>query len=168
MMDSKFCWKYDSNPLKFCLSLGEQAQMNLNWSFLIAVIDRHTEVHTLPSLSRDPDNAVQKSAQEGDMELLDPTVTTTTPSTEVDLKDPNKYCVLCAASFNNPQMALQHYNGRKHQRNQTRQELLKELGDQQGNTGSCLPAKQYNIKPIRPLMWVEWCSQGTFIGRQCP
>uniref|UniRef100_A0A3B4Y4M6 Zinc finger matrin-type 1 n=1 Tax=Seriola lalandi dorsalis TaxID=1841481 RepID=A0A3B4Y4M6_SERLL len=54
---------------------------------------------------------------------------TTAPSTEVDLKDPNKCCALCAASFNNPQMALQHYNGRKHQRNQARQELMKELGD---------------------------------------
>lgn len=86
------------------------------------------------------------------MELLDPTVATITSSAEVDLKDPNKYCVLCAASFNNPQMALQHYNGRKHQRNQSRRELLKELGDdvQQGNTGSCLPAKQYHIKPIKP------------------
>lgn len=96
-------------------------------------MDRYTEVHSLPTL--DPESADQKSAPEGGMEhLLDPTATTTTPSTEVDLKDPNKYCALCAASFNNPQMALQHYNGRKHQRNQTRQELLKELGDnvQQG------------------------------------
>ncbi|KAM6980666.1 zinc finger matrin-type protein 1 [Aplochiton taeniatus] len=48
---------------------------------------------------------------------------------EIDLKDPNKCCSICAASFNNPQMALQHYNGRKHQRNQSRQQLLKELGE---------------------------------------
>ncbi|XP_028431928.1 zinc finger matrin-type protein 1 isoform X1 [Perca flavescens] len=104
------------------------------------VIDRYTEVRTLPSLTRDPDDADQKSAPKGSMEhLLDPTATTTTPSTEVDLKDPNKYCALCAASFNNPQMALQHYNGRKHQRNQARQELLKELGDdvQQADSLMC-------------------------------
>uniref|UniRef100_A0A7N6AWT6 C2H2-type domain-containing protein n=1 Tax=Anabas testudineus TaxID=64144 RepID=A0A7N6AWT6_ANATE len=72
--------------------------------------------------------------------LVDPAASTTTPDTEVDLKDPIKHCALCAASFNNPQMALQHYNGRKHQRNQARQELIKELGDdvQQGNTGSLM------------------------------
>ncbi|KAM9361855.1 zinc finger matrin-type protein 1 [Symphorus nematophorus] len=102
--------------------------------------DGSTEVHTQLSLTMDPDNTDQKSAQEGGMEHpQDPAANTTTPSTEVDLKDPNKYCPLCAASFNNPQMALQHYNGRKHQRNQARQELLKELGDddQQANSLMC-------------------------------
>ncbi|XP_070816085.1 zinc finger matrin-type protein 1 [Chaetodon trifascialis] len=104
------------------------------------VIDRYAEVQSLPSLTLDPDNADLSSAPEGGMEhLLDPAATTMTPSTEVDLTDPNKYCALCAASFNNPQMALQHYNGRKHQRNQTRQKLLKELGDnvQQANSLMC-------------------------------
>lgn len=104
---------------------------------------------TSPSLTQDPGNADQQSTPEGDMEhLLDPTATTA--STEVDLKDSTKYCVLCAASFNNPQMALQHYNGRKHQRNEARQELLKELGDdvQQGNTDGVLTfcsAEQYKV-----------------------
>lgn len=105
---------------------------------LIPVIDRYPEVHSRPSLCQNPDNAVQKSSQEGVVEPQNPTAAVTAPSTDVDLTDPNKYCVLCAASFNNPQMALQHYNGRKHQRNQSRHELLKELGDnvQQGNAGS--------------------------------
>lgn len=55
-------------------------------------------------------------------------------ATNSNLKDPDRYCSLCAVSFNNPQMALQHYNGRRHQRNKARQELLKKLGDdvQQG------------------------------------
>ncbi|KAM7401762.1 hypothetical protein PAMP_017050 [Pampus punctatissimus] len=103
-----------------------------------SVIDRCTEVCTSPSLTQDPGNADQQSAPEGDMEhLLDPIPTTA--GTEVDRKDSNKYCGMCAASFNNPQMALQHYNGRKHQRNEARQELLKELGDddQQGNSLMC-------------------------------
>uniref|UniRef100_A0A3B5LQW4 C2H2-type domain-containing protein n=1 Tax=Xiphophorus couchianus TaxID=32473 RepID=A0A3B5LQW4_9TELE len=43
-------------------------------------------------------------------------------------RNPNKYCALCVASFNNPQMALQHYNGRKHQKKMARQELLKAHG----------------------------------------
>ncbi|XP_029288697.1 zinc finger matrin-type protein 1 [Cottoperca gobio] len=94
------------------------------------VLDRHTEVRTLPSLAWDPDDADQKSAPEDGMErVLDPTASTTASSTEVDLKDPNKYCALCAASFNNPQVVLQHYNGRRHQRNQAKQELLKDLRD---------------------------------------
>ncbi|XP_023283685.1 zinc finger matrin-type protein 1-like isoform X2 [Seriola lalandi dorsalis] len=102
------------------------------------VMNRNTEACTLPRLT--PDNANQKSAPEDGMEHpVDPAAATTAPSTEVDLKDPNKCCALCAASFNNPQMALQHYNGRKHQRNQARQELMKELGDnvQQANSLVC-------------------------------
>ncbi|CAL8402752.1 unnamed protein product [Arctogadus glacialis] len=51
-----------------------------------------------------------------------------------DLKDPN-YCALCSAPFNNPKMALQHYNGRKHQRNKHRAKVMQGLGEdaQQGN-----------------------------------
>ncbi|XP_049590776.1 zinc finger matrin-type protein 1 [Syngnathus scovelli] len=45
--------------------------------------------------------------------------------------DSNKHCVLCAASFNNPQTALQHYNGRKHQRKKARLEMFKDLEDAQ-------------------------------------
>ncbi|XP_056157715.1 zinc finger matrin-type protein 1 [Lampris incognitus] len=86
------------------------------------------EIPTLPGTTQASTSADQISARLGGMEPEDPTVSTN-PSTEVDLKDPNKYCALCAASFNNPQMALQHYNGRKHQKNHTRQELLKELGE---------------------------------------
>ncbi|XP_069568567.1 zinc finger matrin-type protein 1 [Brachyistius frenatus] len=102
--------------------------------------DKRTEVLPLPSHTQDPDKSEQKSFPEGDSEhVLDAAATTAAPSAEVDLKDPNKYCALCAASFNNPQMALQHYNGRKHQRNQARQELLKELGDdkQEANSLMC-------------------------------
>ncbi|XP_019910859.2 zinc finger matrin-type protein 1 [Esox lucius] len=50
------------------------------------------------------------------------------PVRGVDLSDPDKHCRLCAASFNNPYMAQQHYVGRKHQRNHARQQLLKDLG----------------------------------------
>ncbi|MEQ2169245.1 hypothetical protein GOODEAATRI_023112 [Goodea atripinnis] len=83
-----------------------------------------------------------RGSQENDMELHpDPKPTSDIPdpsaswNAEVDLKHPDK-CILCAASFNNPKMALQHYNGRKHQRKKARQELLKELGKdlQQGIT----------------------------------
>ncbi|KAM3877918.1 zinc finger matrin-type protein 1 [Diretmus argenteus] len=96
------------------------------------------DVPTLPSLTQASTIADHKFTREGIIESQDPTATTS-PSTEVDLKDSNKYCALCAASFNNPQMALQHYNGKKHQRNQARQELLKGLGEhaQQANSLLC-------------------------------
>ncbi|XP_041837031.1 zinc finger matrin-type protein 1 isoform X2 [Melanotaenia boesemani] len=92
--------------------------------------DRDPEACTSPSLTQDPDKFDQKSSPEGDTELcVDPTDDSASPSTDVALTDPKKYCSLCAASFNNPQMAFQHYNGRKHQRIQARQDLLKELGE---------------------------------------
>ncbi|ROL47405.1 Zinc finger matrin-type protein 1 [Anabarilius grahami] len=55
---------------------------------------------------------------------------------EVDLNDPNKYCALCSASFNNPLVAQQHYSGRKHQRNQSRQEMLDQMGEQSEHVSS--------------------------------
>ncbi|KAK5872860.1 hypothetical protein PBY51_013522 [Eleginops maclovinus] len=77
--------------------------------------------------------------EDGTDHLPDPSAPNTAARKDVDLKDPNKYCALCVASFNNPQMALQHYNGRKHQRNQARQDLLKDLGDnvQEANSLMC-------------------------------
>uniref|UniRef100_A0A8C3K0Q5 U1-type domain-containing protein n=1 Tax=Calidris pygmaea TaxID=425635 RepID=A0A8C3K0Q5_9CHAR len=39
------------------------------------------------------------------------------------------YCKLCCAPFNNPLMAHEHYNGKKHQRNEARKKILEELGD---------------------------------------
>lgn len=55
---------------------------------------------------------------------------TASAAQEVDLSDPDKYCKLCVASFNNPVMAGEHYNGRKHQRNLARQDLQSKLGEQ--------------------------------------
>ncbi|XP_072353689.1 zinc finger matrin-type protein 1-like isoform X2 [Scyliorhinus torazame] len=51
-------------------------------------------------------------------------------STALDLEDPNKFCKLCSASFNNPLMAQQHYNGKKHKKNDIRRQLMEELGKQ--------------------------------------
>uniref|UniRef100_A0A673ZEI8 C2H2-type domain-containing protein n=1 Tax=Salmo trutta TaxID=8032 RepID=A0A673ZEI8_SALTR len=38
-----------------------------------------------------------------------------------------KYCCLCGAWFNNPLMAQQHYEGKKHRRNAARAQLLEQL-----------------------------------------
>ncbi|NXE83674.1 ZMAT1 protein, partial [Cochlearius cochlearius] len=45
------------------------------------------------------------------------------------LNDPEKYCKLCCAPFNNPLMAQQHYVGKKHRRNEARKKILEKLGD---------------------------------------
>ncbi|KAM4049527.1 lysine-rich coiled-coil protein 1 [Anomaloglossus baeobatrachus] len=47
----------------------------------------------------------------------------------IDLSDPNKYCKLCCASFNKPLVAQQHYNGKKHARNESRQRMMEEMGE---------------------------------------
>ncbi|XP_030625620.1 zinc finger matrin-type protein 1 [Chanos chanos] len=73
-------------------------------------------------------------------------------SQEVDLSDPNKYCRMCAASFNNPLMAQQHYSGRKHQRNQSRQQLLDQLQEQPDlvNSLTC-PVCCITFNSVEPL-----------------
>uniref|UniRef100_A0A3B3T5U0 Matrin-type domain-containing protein n=1 Tax=Paramormyrops kingsleyae TaxID=1676925 RepID=A0A3B3T5U0_9TELE len=40
-----------------------------------------------------------------------------------------KYCGLCGAWFNNPLMARQHYEGKKHKRNAARARLLEQLAE---------------------------------------
>ncbi|NWX42162.1 ZMAT1 protein, partial [Steatornis caripensis] len=50
-------------------------------------------------------------------------------NTRLKLNDPDKYCKLCCAPFNNPLMAKQHYVGKKHKRNEARKKILEELGD---------------------------------------
>ncbi|XP_043978749.1 zinc finger matrin-type protein 1 isoform X2 [Gambusia affinis] len=110
-------------------------------SLLMPVKD--TAVHNSPAVTQGPVNPDQNSSQEDDPECRpEPTPTSNIPAssnTGVDLKDPNKYCALCVASFNNPQMALQHYNGRKHQKKMARQELLEGHGNdaQQGSSFMC-------------------------------
>ncbi|KAF7687653.1 hypothetical protein HF521_014881 [Silurus meridionalis] len=42
--------------------------------------------------------------------------------------DSDRYCQLCHAWFNNPGMARQHYDGKKHKKNAARADLLEQLG----------------------------------------
>lgn len=69
-------------------------------------------------------------------------------------RDP-QYCALCAAPFNNPQMALQHYNGRKHQRNQARQKVLQDLGED---------AQQGTAERMKPLVLSVLRSSTVFLN----
>lgn len=55
--------------------------------------------------------------------------------------DSDRYCQLCHAWFNNPGMARQHYDGKKHKKNAARADLLEQLGktldmgEMKGNAG---------------------------------
>uniref|UniRef100_H3A7Y5 Matrin-type domain-containing protein n=1 Tax=Latimeria chalumnae TaxID=7897 RepID=H3A7Y5_LATCH len=40
-----------------------------------------------------------------------------------------KFCRLCRSWFNNPMMAQQHYDGKKHKKNAARAQLLQHLGE---------------------------------------
>ncbi|XP_076835606.1 zinc finger protein 346 [Brachyhypopomus gauderio] len=43
-------------------------------------------------------------------------------------RDPNRFCSICQASFNNPLMAQQHYVGKKHRKQLTKQKLMETYG----------------------------------------
>ncbi|KAM3867700.1 LOW QUALITY PROTEIN: zinc finger matrin-type protein 4 [Diretmus argenteus] len=53
----------------------------------------------------------------------------TTPMTSPrQRRDSDRYCQLCNAWFNNPGMAQQHYDGKKHKKNAARADLMEQLG----------------------------------------
>ncbi|XP_067160809.1 zinc finger protein 346 isoform X4 [Apteryx mantelli] len=45
-----------------------------------------------------------------------------------DITDPDKFCSLCHATFNNPLMAKQHYVGKKHRKQETKHKLMAHYG----------------------------------------
>ncbi|XP_007474189.2 zinc finger protein 346 isoform X5 [Monodelphis domestica] len=45
-----------------------------------------------------------------------------------DTSDPDKFCSLCHATFNNPSMAKQHYVGKKHKKQETKVKLMAHYG----------------------------------------
>ncbi|XP_075715499.1 zinc finger protein 346 [Rhinoderma darwinii] len=62
-----------------------------------------------------------------------------------DQSDPDKFCQLCNATFNNPHMAEQHYKGKKHKKQETKSELMT-IYTSAGNT---LP-QTTPLKPVTP------------------
>ncbi|XP_063156468.1 lysine-rich coiled-coil protein 1 [Candoia aspera] len=73
-----------------------------------------------------PEASLEKNVQQ-DVDSEDPS---SSCRTALDLDDPDKYCKLCSAPFNNPLMAHQHYVGKKHKRNELRKKLMAEIGTQ--------------------------------------
>ncbi|XP_061659398.1 zinc finger protein 346 isoform X2 [Syngnathoides biaculeatus] len=56
------------------------------------------------------------------------TAAATVQGSEGSDKDPNRFCSICQASFNNALMAQQHYSGKKHKKQLTKQDLMKIYG----------------------------------------
>ncbi|XP_068017105.1 zinc finger protein 346 isoform X5 [Melanerpes formicivorus] len=57
-----------------------------------------------------------------------PTSTASSNEENKDISDPDKFCSLCHATFNNPLMAKQHYVGKKHRKQETKHKLMAHYG----------------------------------------
>ncbi|CAL8327519.1 unnamed protein product [Arctogadus glacialis] len=79
--------------------------------------------HYLPK--RTQDSPVQKVPPSPVKSSPETTPTTSPPRQR---RDSDRFCQLCNAWFNNPGMAQQHYDGKKHKKNAARADLLEQLG----------------------------------------
>ncbi|XP_041921274.1 zinc finger protein isoform X1 [Alosa sapidissima] len=68
------------------------------------------------------------------------------------VREAAKYCCLCGAWFNNPLMAQQHYEGKKHRRNATRVQLLQQLADSLGNTQTAGLRSSYSCSVCKVVL----------------
>ncbi|XP_025920420.1 lysine-rich coiled-coil protein 1 isoform X1 [Apteryx rowi] len=99
---------------------GDQAQMSAQRMQPVSA--------GLSSTSTSP--ALQKPSDEKPLLTSKAEESSSSSSTNLELNDPDKYCKLCCAPFNNPLMAHQHYVGKKHRRNEARKKMMEELGDE--------------------------------------
>ncbi|NWW97310.1 ZMAT1 protein, partial [Rhynochetos jubatus] len=72
------------------------------------------------------------------------------------LNDPDRYCKLCCAPFNNPLTAQQHYVGKKHRRNEARKKILEELGDKAVPVESSTNGKPNRSKSSFSAVWAGY------------
>ncbi|CAH2277349.1 zinc finger 346 [Pelobates cultripes] len=82
--------------------------------------------------------------------VVTPVAKPTTPNPaakvdKVDEDDPEKFCKLCRATFNNPQMSQQHYMGKKHKKQETKNQIMTIYK----TAGNSLP-QSADIKPAVP------------------
>lgn len=79
-------------------------------------------------------------------------------------RDSDRYCQLCNAWFNNPGMAQQHYDGKKHKKNAARADLLEQLGKtldmgEMKGTDHCCVLKVIHLKRycLTYTLWSQRC-----------
>ncbi|XP_062431106.1 lysine-rich coiled-coil protein 1 isoform X2 [Rhea pennata] len=97
---------------------GDQAQMSAQQTQPVSGLSSTSTSPALPKPSTEKPMLTSKAEE-----------SSSSSSTNLELNDPDKYCKLCCAPFNNPLMAHQHYVGKKHRRNEARKKMMEELGD---------------------------------------
>ncbi|XP_043912158.1 uncharacterized protein LOC122789044 [Protopterus annectens] len=78
--------------------------------------------------------------------------------------DMGKTCHLCNALFNNPGMAQQHYEGKKHKRNAVRLKLLEQIGDSPRPRITQSFAKQLQMQQVQCRLKLCRAIPGTSTG----
>lgn len=61
--------------------------------------------------------------------------------------DPDKFCSLCHATFNDPAMAQQHYMGKKHRKQETKLKLVAHYGRLAGPAVADLAGEGLQLTP---------------------
>ncbi|XP_077182414.1 zinc finger protein 346 isoform X4 [Paroedura picta] len=78
-----------------------------------------------------------------------PPTTVSSNEENQNTSDPDKFCSLCHATFNNPLMAKQHYVGKKHKKQETKLKLMAHYGrtpeEPAASTGKGYPCNTCNI-----------------------
>ncbi|XP_009469995.1 PREDICTED: lysine-rich coiled-coil protein 1 [Nipponia nippon] len=96
----------------------------------------------VPAQSMQPVSALQKPSAEKPLLPSEAEESSSSSNTRLKLNDPDKYCKLCCAPFNNPLVAQEHYVGKKHRRNEARKKILEELGDKAVPAQSSINGKE--------------------------
>ncbi|XP_077449218.1 zinc finger protein 346 isoform X2 [Stigmatopora argus] len=143
----------ESDPMKIC----DMCKMTFT-SAVMAHSHYQGKIHAknLKLKAVDPLTLVQQAAPASSKKkvaaVATPTVDeamVTAPTSSVgEQDDPNRSCSICQASFNNAQMAQQHYLGKKHKKNLAKQDLMKLYASPAApaSTTKGLPCKLCNIK----------------------
>lgn len=77
--------------------------------------------------------------------------------------DPDKFCSLCHATFNNPLMAKQHYTGKKHRKQETKLKLMAHYGRTPDAPAATSAGESLPAAPVPGGggdLWAGWGQQG--------
>ncbi|XP_010215982.1 PREDICTED: lysine-rich coiled-coil protein 1 [Tinamus guttatus] len=88
---------------------GDQAQMSAQQTQPVSAVEKPSAEEASPTSKAEESSSSSNKSSE--------------------LNDPERYCKLCCAPFNNPLVAHQHYVGKKHRRNEARKKVMEEVED---------------------------------------
>ncbi|XP_077596319.1 zinc finger protein 346 [Stigmatopora nigra] len=144
----------ESDPMKIC----DMCKMTFT-SAVMAHSHYQGKIHAknLKLKAADPQSLVQQATPASSKKkaaalvaaaTVDEPMVTAPTSSVCEQDDPNRVCSICQATFNNAQMAQQHYSGKKHKKNLAKQDLLKIYTSSATPASATkgLPCKLCNIK----------------------